>query len=269
MKKYLALLVLLSLNVSAQTICQRVSEGVIPYLESSESRISFKNRGGLFNGGVCWWHSRLQRSSAYLADFKPDLPKPTQTQVEQIIRQLKSMSKIVVIPGFADFASFTKAYEAEVQNVLEIWQREDGFFNQQWIRGISGKYELPPEEMKVRMDTLHDQFLKSPHPVWVMAQIKGIESHSFLILSMNPVANGYELEVIDSNVPSQRKMFTYQLGDRFLQHPKDKYSFVPYLGFQKDFELIEASVEKQCGNIMRFDSTEIPRGEVELEEVGN
>ena len=269
MKKYLALLVFLSFNISAQTLCQRVTDGVVPYLEKSESRISFKNRGGLFKGGVCWWHSRLQRSSAYLADFKPDLPKPTQEQVKLIIRQLKAMSKIVIIPGFADFYSFTKAYESEVQNVLEIWQREDGFFNQQWVRGISGKYELPAPEMKIRMDTLHEQFLKSPHPIWIMAQIKGVESHSFLVLAMNPIENGYDLEVIDSNVPGQRKLFTYQVGQKFLKHPKDKYSFVPYLGFQKDYQLIEASIEKQCGNVFGLESSEIPMGEIELEEVGN
>lgn len=264
MKKHLALLVLLSLDVSAQNLCQRVSEGVVGYLEDPESRLSFKNRGGLFNGGVCWWHSRLQRSSAYLAEFKPELQKPSLEQVKQIIRQLKSMSKVVVIPGYADFYSFTKTYEAEVQDVLEIWQREDGFFNHQWVRGISGKYELPAPEMKVRMDTLHEQFLKSPHPMWVMAQIKGVESHAFLVMRMNPIENGYEIEVIDSNVPAQRKTFIYQVGQKFLQHPKEKYSFVPYLGFQKDYQLIEASVEKKCGNVFGFESSEIPKGEIEL-----
>lgn len=269
MKKYIALLVLVSFNVSAQSLCQRLNDGVVSYLETPQSRISFKNRGGLLNGGVCWWHSRLQRASAYLADFKPSLPKPSKADIALIIRQLKSMSKIVTIPGYADFYSFTKENEAEVQKVLEIWQREDGFFNMQWVRGISGQYELPAADMKVRMDTLHDQFLKSPHPAWIMAQIKGIESHSFLLLSMNPVANGYELEVIDSNVPSQRKYFTYQVGQKFLQHPKEKYSFVPYLGFQKDYQLIEASVEKRCGNVFGLDSRDIPMGEVELEEVGN
>lgn len=266
MKKYLALLVLLAFNVSAQTLCQRVTDGVIPYLQLSESRISFKNQGGLFNGGVCWWHSRLQRSSAYLAEFKPELAPPTLQEAQIIIRQLKTMNKTVVIPGFADFSSFTKTFQKEVQSVLEIWQREDGFFNQEWIRGISGKSELPAEEMKIRMDTLHDQFLKSPHPIWVMAQIKGVESHAFLILTMDPIENGYELEVIDSNLPAQRKTFTYQVGQNFLHHPKDDYSFVPYLGFQKDYQLIEASVEKKCGNIFGLDSNEIPIGEVELKE---
>lgn len=259
-------MVFLAFDVSAQTLCQRVAEGVIPYLQLTESRISFKNQGGLFNGGVCWWHSRLQRSSAYLAEFRPELAPPTLQQAQIIIRQLKAMNTTVVIPGFADFASFTKAHQVEVQNVLEIWQREDGFFNQQWVRGISGQYELPAVDMKVRMDTLHEQFLKSPHPIWIMAQIKGVESHAFLVLSMDPIENGYELEVIDSNVPTQRKVFTYQVGQRYLKHPKDNFSFVPYLGFQKDYQLIEASIEKKCGNIFGLDSQEIPLGEIEIEQ---
>jgi hypothetical protein len=266
MKKYLSLLVFFSFNVSAKGLCQRVAQGIIPYLQTAESRISFKNQGGLFNGGVCWWHSRLQRSSAYLAEFKPELAPPTLQEAQIIIRQLKVMTKTVTIPGFADFAAFSKAYQAEVQNVLEVWQREDGFLNSEWIRGISGQYELAPEIMKIRMDKLHEQFLKSPHPIWIMAQIQGVESHAFLILSIDPIENGYELEVIDSNVPTQRKSITYQVGQRFLKHPKDKYSFVPYLGFQKDFQFLQASVVKKCGNVFGLDSQDISLGEVELKQ---
>ncbi len=264
MKKYLFILALTSFNLYAQNVCERIQQGVIPYLETRESRIQFKNRGGLFNGGVCWWHSRLQRASSYLVDFRPELNRPGKEELNKILKTLKTMSGTVIIPGFADFLTFTEAYKAEVQSVLEQWQKEDGFINQQWVRGISGKYELPPIEMKTRMDGLYDLFQKSPHPMWVMAQIKGIESHAFLVLDMIPQGAGYELRVIDSNVPLETKIFNFVNGDRFLKHPKDKYSFVPYSGFQKDYDAILNSVKKRCGDIFDIDSREIPRGEIEV-----
>lgn len=264
MKKYIFSLFLLSSNLFAQSICERIQQGVVPYLETQESRIQFKNRGGLFNGGVCWWHSRLQRASSYLAEFRPTLNPPSKLEVTKILRSLKSMNTPVIIPGYTDFLTFTEANKAEVQSMLEAWQREDGFINQQWVRGISGKYELPPADMKVRMDNLFNLFQKSPHPMWVMAQIKGISSHAFLVLEMIPRGAGYELRMIDSNEPLITKTFNYESGDRFLKHPKDKYSFVPYSGFQKDYELILGSVVRRCGDILDFDKREIPRGEIEV-----
>lgn len=264
MKKYLLASLFISFNLHAQNICERIQVGVVPYLETKESRIQFKNRGGLFNGGVCWWHSRLQRASSYLVEFRPESDRPTKEQLNKILKTLKTMSSTVVIPGFSDFYSFTETYRAEVQSVLETWQKEDGFINQQWVRGISGNYELPPIEMKSRMDNLYDMFQKSPHPLWIMAQIKGIESHAFLILEMFPLGAGYELRVIDSNEPLITKSFSYVDGDRFLKHPKDKYSFVPYSGFQKDYDAILTSVKNHCGDIFDIDNREIPRGEIEV-----
>ena len=264
MKKYLFSLFLISFNLQAQNVCERIQQGVIPYLETQESRIQFKNRGGLFNGGVCWWHSRLQRASSYLVEFKPGMNPPSKNEVSKILKSLRAMNTSVIIPGYADFLSFTEANKAEVQNMLEGWQKEDGFINQEWVRGISGKYELPATEMKTRMDNLYNMFQKSPHPMWVMAQIKGITSHAFLVLEMVPQGAGYEIRLIDSNEPLITKTYNYVSGDRFLKHPKDKYSFVPYSGFQKDYDLILAAVVRRCGDILDFDKSEIPRGEIEV-----
>lgn len=263
MKKYLFLLLIISFQVSAESLCERVEKNLTAYLSSSDSRMGFKNRGGLFGGGVCWWHSRFQRSSAYLAEFEPLKEKPSPAQLQNIMNNLKKMDRVVSISGFENFNSFSKAYEKQIQKVLEQWQREDGFINQQWLRGISGKSELEAQEMKQRMDTLHEQFLKSPQPVWIMAQIKGITSHSMLLVDMLPRSNGYELNVIDSNFPMDQKVIEYQVGQSSLKHPKDKYSFVPYLGFQKDFEKLQVGFKRHCGNNFGL-KTQIPEGEVEV-----
>ncbi len=264
--KYLFALLFMSGQLMAQTLCERSQDSqVVDYLQQSYSRISFKNGGGLLNGGVCWWHSRLQRASAFLVNFRPELPPISAREVPQLLKELKLMKKVVQIHGFADFYSFSQKYQQEIQSSLEAWQREDGFLNQQWIRGVSGKYELGPLAMKERMDTLHDQFKKSVHPVWIMAQIKGIESHSFLLLKMQQTATGYDLLVIDSNFPLENKVFSYEMGDKFLKHSKDKYSFVPYLGFQKDYVSINGTLDTFCQR-NNWDSQDIVLGEI---EVGN
>lgn len=265
MKKYLFILVFLSLSISAQTICERMDQGVQPYLLETASRISFKNRGGLFNGGVCWWHSRLQRASAYLAEFRPEAPAPSALELKKILRQLRSMNSLVVIPGFDNFYSFTVAYKNEVQSLLEAWQREDGFINQEWVRGISGRHSLKPQELRTRMDNIYRYFLNTPQPVWLMAQIKGISSHAFLLLDMIKIDKGFELHLIDSNHPLDTRVVVYQNGQTALKHSKEKYSFVPYTGFQKDYESILPAVKRICGsNLMLEDNLEILPGEIEV-----
>jgi hypothetical protein len=225
--------------------------------------MSFKNRGGLLNGGVCWWHSRFQRSSAYLVEYHPELPAPFDHEVPQLLKEIKLMNSVVKVPGFKNFFEFSQRYQIQIQSLLEAWQREDGFINQQWLRGISGKYELGPAAMRDRMDTLFDQFKRSMKPVWIMAQIKGIESHSFLLVDMQATNEGYELLVIDSNFPLENKIISYQTGQKNLKHPKDKYAFVPYLGFQKDFISIEKGLNHYCQR-SSWDSGSIPMGEIEL-----
>jgi hypothetical protein len=100
--------------------------------------------------------------------------------------------------------------------------------------------------------------------MWVMAQIKGIASHAFLILDMVLLVDGFELKLIDSNHPTETRLIQYIHGQKFLKHPKEKYSFVPYLGFQKDYTSIQSGVTDYCGNVLSFESKDIPLGEIEL-----
>ena len=118
------------------------------------------------------------------------------------------------------------------------------------------------------MNLLYEQFLNSPHAMWVMAQIKRIASHSFLILDMIPLADGFELKMIDSNHPTETRVIQYEHGQKFLKHIKEKYFFVPYLGFLKDYSLIQSSVTEYCRNILSFESKDIPMGDIELSNEG-
>lgn len=248
MKLVLIFSILLSMISSsfAQEFCERSRSTIADYLTQTEYRIDFKNRGGLFGGGVCWWHARLQRSSLYLARYNPNASKPSAQNVRQIVLALKNMNRVVVIPGYENFNTFTQENQAIVQSVLEGWQREDGILNFEWMRGISGKYRLPPQELEVKMKKLYAFFQKSPLPVWIMAQMKGITSHSYLIRQMSALPSGFEMEVIDSNKPKELRIVRYQFGDQNLRAEGSKTPFIPYTGFQEDFSRISRSLTAYC-----------------------
>lgn len=258
----------LSLPLSAETICSRSQGDIKSYLEDTTSRIAFKNAGGLFNGGVCWWHNRLQRSSAYLVKFAPELNPPTNPELYQILFQLRTMNSVTIIPGYHDFETFTKDFKSQVQAMLNNWQKRDGFYNFEWLRGISGRTALDPRSMQFRMNDIYDQYKKSPAPLWIMAQIKGITSHSLLVLNMRQTDNGYEMEVIDSNHPADLLSISYFFGDINLKAPKDKYTFVPYAGFQQDFRLITTALRNHCGGkSLLSDFSEMRDGDVEFKSL--
>lgn len=246
----------------AQSVCQRDQSYIKATLLSPTSRISFENNGGLFNGGVCWWHSRLQRASVYLVEFHPDLSPPSSQEAYKILNSIKDMNKVVVIPGYSDFESFTKDHKIVTQRMLNVWQKIDGFINFQWIRGISGQSSLDPFEMKKRMDNVFNYFNQTSVPVWLMAQVRGITSHSLLLLNMVQRIDGYDLSVIDSNHPLETLKIEYNIGDESLKN--DNYTFVPYVGFQDDFSRIYGVLSKRCKGDLFNQIPDIIRGDVEI-----
>lgn len=257
-------LAILSLNLMASDICSRNSEDIRNFLSQTSSRISFKNDGGLFNQGVCWWHNRLQRSSSYLVTFDSHLPRPSRSEVTKILQSLRSMDSVVLIPGYEDFLTFSQDYQKEVQAILDGWQKIDGFYNFEWIRGISGRSSLPADEMKLRMKEVYSFYSTSPAPLWIMAQMKGVTSHSFLILRMFETGNGHQMELIDSNAPQKILTINYVEGETALRSQDGKYAFVPYVGFQNDYKKIVAALKVHCGekNIV-LDIRDLKEGEIE------
>lgn len=253
-------LLLLAPVAFAQDLCSR---DVRLFLDAPETRIAFANDGGLANGGVCWWHSRLQRASAYLVRFEPETKAPTAKEVERILLRLRTMKEVVTIPGFPNFESFTRAHQKAVQSVLDGWQRIDGFLNQQWIRSISGRSKLPAEQMQARMKEIFKTYKASPVPVWVMAQVKGITSHAFLLLEMQEEGRGFHLKAIDSNKPGVTRDIVYNEGDEAIRFTGADYSFVPYVGFQGDFVKMASALKKHCPQL-RTDMLNAPRGDIEV-----
>ncbi len=213
-------------------------------LGQDEMRMAFQNNGGLINGGVCWWHSRFQRNAAYLTIFRPDLPIPSSNEAKEIIKDIRFATDVITIPGFANFNEFSRYFRAEIQSRLDGWQRTDGFLKQQWIVGLAGASETTQEKMKKGMDNLYKQ-VSQGDVVYQKLQIKGIVAHAWLVIGMTKVANGYDLEVIDSNSPVRTQAYRYREGDTSFYHYYYG-NFVPYTGHNRELNKLKKKVKKFC-----------------------
>lgn len=212
-------------------------------------RMSFRNRGGIANGGVCWWHSRFQRAVWTLAEFRPELSKPSHAEAVRLIQSLARLSRVVSIPGYADLASFSADFKAEIQNELNQWQRRDGFINQAWIRGISGQSDMSrrPEKLKQHMDRLFqysERGRKENFIPWIMLQLKGIDSHAALLTQMRKEGDGYSLSIVESNFPDKTFEWKYRNGDGQIE--TSLYDTIPYSGLHRDVKKMGKAVEAYC-----------------------
>lgn len=226
------------------SLCSANRSEIFEKFEAKENRIHFRNDGGLFDGGVCWWHSRLQRSSVYLAQYEPSRPHPTQKEAQSLIQHLIEFDSVVTIPGYSNFNDFSRDHQELIQRELNEWQIRDGFIQQQWIRGLYGRPSMPPAVLRERMAKIFVKFKNSKPGMWVMAQFPGITSHAVLILGMVRTTEGFQLRVIDSNRPEITRELTYRYGDRSIQLGNE--GFTPFVGFQSDQEKIDSTLREFC-----------------------
>lgn len=174
------------------------------------------------------------------------------------------MDSVVVIPGYPDFKSFSKDHQPRIQKMLDAWQRTDGVVNSEWRRGISGRSSLPAVKMEEAMKRVFHFYTYSATPIWIMAQMKGITSHSFLLVNMSENGSGYDLELIDSNRPLTTRKVTYARGETQLRTSTQAAGFVPYVGFQNDFAKISQSLKAHCHGFTDDLFGDILPGDIEL-----
>lgn len=190
---------------------------------SQKNLIAFTNDGGILDRGVCWWHSMLTRSAQHLTVYQPHLPKPGWIQAEKIIGWLTSGRGVVEIPGYNNFSEFTQDYQELVQRALNNWQIGDGTFGLGFIRGLTGHYQVEPKVLARMMDQAYKLVKNEKRIVYQKLQMRGIESHAWLVIDMNKTDNGYDLDVIDSNYSALRTV-SYTRGMQQLPN----YQSVPY-----------------------------------------
>jgi hypothetical protein len=206
--------------------------------------MSFKNHGGILNGGVCWWHSRFQRAALYLTHYNPSAPKPDQATARQIIRTLRNANDVVEISGFNNFLEFSTQFEKEIQTELEAWQRFESL-RFTWIRGLRGSIRVSAEWMQELMDNLFEETEVSGNISFQKLQMKGLTAHAWLVVNMKKFDNGYDLEVIDSNYQNMTKFYQYRRGDTHLLY-KEKSPFTPYLEHTFEMERINSAIKEAC-----------------------
>lgn len=210
--------------------------------------MAFTNHGGLLNGGVCWWHSRFQRNALYLTIFKPDEKKPTDQEARKLIIKIRTAKEVVVIPGFKNFAQFSNAYEAQIQHEIEYWQKLDGVAKFAWVKGLSGSPEVAPQKLKELMAKIYEDVEVNKNISYNKLQIPGIDSHAWLVVHMEKVSGGYNLEILDSNTANKTEIYRYREGDTHFNY-YNYFNFVPYLDQKLEMQTLKKSISKFCGSV--------------------
>lgn len=231
---------------NAQDFCSdREDPGFVKEIaRSSENLMSFRNQGGFFGGGVCWWHSRFQRNALYLTYYSPDAEKPTRSEALVIIRNIRNANGVQEIKGFNNFLEFSTFFRAEIQKELEIWQRFEtrrGTF----IRGLRGSSTVSPQWMEQMMGLLYEEVEINNNISYQKLQLAGVVAHAWLVVSMKKDDQGYDLEVIDSNYPNRTSMYRYNFGDTHLNYPYHG-EFVPYLEMENEMQWNRDSIKEFC-----------------------
>jgi hypothetical protein len=213
--------------------------------QTSENLMGFANRGGIGNGGVCWWHSRMQRNALYLTIYKPAEKRPTTEQAKVIVEKIRAGKDVVVIPGFDNFNEFSITYRSIVQRELDKWQKGDGVLRFNWVIGLKGSSDVDADKMKDMMDELYDYVEVKGNIAYEKLQIKGIVAHAWLVVNMKKVDKGYDLQVLDSNFQSQTLLYQYRPGMTHFNHYAYG-NFVPYLERKGEMAKLKNVVLKKC-----------------------
>ena len=223
------------------------TDSVQQLLMNRTNQLGFTNHGGMANGGVCWWHSRYTRNAAYVAQFRPDLPRLTeQRDIRKLVGDIRQGKKIVVVPGFRNLYEFSVAHYDEIQRKLEEWQTADGIMRFQWVAGLSGSSEVSEADLGRKMDQLFER-VSSGEVVYQKLQISGIVSHSWLVLSMQRVdGDSYRLQVIDSNYGGVQT-YTYRPG---MKSFGGYGNFVPYTGKTKEERRLRRILNRKCSDFI-------------------
>jgi hypothetical protein len=229
--------------------CQRTMKTFQRLAYDESYRLAFANHGGLVNGGVCWWHSRLQRNAVYFARFALHLDKPTAQEASRLVSAIIDEKGPVVIPGYSSFNQFSRDFERMIQKKLEGWQRKDGFLKFGWIKGLKGSDKRDPVKFRRVMDSLYEKVGRAGEIAFAKLQIPGIASHAWLIIGMVQTSLGYKLYYVDSNEPIRTSEHEYRDGDQSVMLPGSGYVGF-YEGYSGTMEKVRERFFETCGHAL-------------------
>ncbi len=247
----------------SQPVCQRTHDSI--QRMTALDGMGFKNDGGIFDGGTCWWHARFERSAIYLATFRPDLPEPTPNEVVELVNRIAHIQP-VVIPGFSTLREFTTRNQRIVQRELNQWQLRD---SARAVNSLFVSHQMRGKKLWKRMNFIYNRFLSTHASTFLYLNSKGVGLHGVLLQNMRRTGDGYELTINDNNSPGRFRTIKYSKGDRSLRvmvDGKDKYGeTIPYLGFENERKRIEEKFSKMCGRSPGLDRA--PAGAIMNDDV--
>ena len=231
-----------------QSFCRAKSDGkkIQQFLAHPSNQLPFKNQGGIGNGGVCWWYSRFIRNTAYLAHFRPELPRPNLAEAYRIIEAIRRGQVVVTVPGYFNLQEFSNDYGQLILETLERWQLSDGLIRQNWVIGLAGSFEVHPDRLRFLMDSLYSEVNDNKDVVYQKLQFQGIDAHAWLVVGMKQLHDGYRLEVLDSNFPGQVHYYVYRHGMTHFVYREGNTKFVPYIGQAKELGRIKNVLASSC-----------------------
>lgn len=201
-------------------------------LKDKNSHLAFINKPVISGRSICWWHSRFTRAAAYLAVFRPDLQQmPTTIEAKKIIAKIIKMDSIVEIPYFKNLSEFSAAYSYLIQKELAHWAVLD-VITFKHLEGIRGRSSIDSNTLKQMMDKLYYDVSIQGRTVFQLLKLPGLEIHSWLVVKMEPIHDGYKIYVIDSNFIETQQWIYHQGQHSFYYEfngpAPQRGSFVPY-----------------------------------------
>jgi hypothetical protein len=220
-------------------------------------RMAFRNNGGLFNKGVCWWHSLYQRAAWHLTVFRPELPKPGPSERKFLVHQIARGKEVIEIPGYKDFFEFSVENRDLIQSKLNQWQLSDGILKFIWIDSLFKPKILPPLNMSTHMRELTDLVTQSGKIHWALWQVPGIVAHASLFLDGFPHHTTTDYSIVDSNYPGATGFLTYIEGASTVITYFGP--IVPHHGRHSDLNRFERATRDYCANGPRVHSLAVQR----------
>ncbi|RYZ82914.1 MAG: hypothetical protein EOP06_20890 [Proteobacteria bacterium] len=248
-------------------LCEMTSEDFQAKARSILSITDFRNSSGPMRTGLCWWHTKLQRASLYLAVFnQPMQAKPTRVQAMQILQNLAQLKSVQSIPGYNNWNQFTRDYAKEVEFYLGRWEMTDTL-QMQFVKGI----RFNQGTTKAALAEIEKQVLVYKRIPYVMTKLKGFEAHSWLVTEVSqdlPLT----YRVIDSNFNPLPIFYEPYSDTTHAKYPRDEsYStrsgrtektaasdrvqmsfygdrgpMTFYMQNEKDFEAMSSAISRHC-----------------------
>ena len=208
---------------AAADICQMRAEDFLAKAEHPSNLTSNHNTDGNLGTGLCWWHSKLQRSALYLTVFdQPDQPKPTRAEALHILAKLRDLKEVVSVPGFKNWFDFSLAYSHEFYQILNHWEMRD-IAQLQFLKGIRALKETD----QVMLQKISDEMNDYKRLTFVLLKRPLFDAHSWILQSFQLEGSDFKAEFIDSNYPAHVNQY---------ESKENVYKIQKHNGFKTDVD---------------------------------